>query len=155
MAPTPGRIVRTFAKDKSNAHPHTHPARHASGYLLHRDCCWPLDMHAQQWNGSRHEHCNTRQGLLGGPARGFGGPLDTEGITYPHAGKAPGQPLLSTPPNIPPTVDRSVSDSPSARIAELMALAHSRTGINAWEIAELAKLRGISPWAPLRVIIAP
>jgi hypothetical protein len=78
-----------------------------------------------------------------------------EGITYPHAGKAPGQPLLSTPPNIPPTVDRSVSDSPSARIAELMALAHSRTGINAWEIAELAKLRGISPWAPLRVIIAP
>lgn len=78
-----------------------------------------------------------------------------EGITYPRAGKAPGQPLPSTPPNIPPTVDRSVSDLPSARIAELMALAHSRTGINAWEIAELAKLRGISPWAPIRVIVAP
>jgi hypothetical protein len=35
-----------------------------------------------------------------------------------------------------------------------MAKAHSRKGIDAWEIAELAKLRGISPWVPLRVIIA-
>jgi len=35
-----------------------------------------------------------------------------------------------------------------------MALAHSRTGIDAWQVAELAKLRGISPWAPLRIILA-
>jgi hypothetical protein len=35
-----------------------------------------------------------------------------------------------------------------------MAKAQSRGGIDAWEIAELAKLRGISPWAPLRVILA-
>jgi hypothetical protein len=40
------------------------------------------------------------------------------------------------------------------RLAELMALAHSRGGIGPWEVAELAKLRGISPWAPLRVILA-
>jgi hypothetical protein len=51
----------------------------------------------------------------------------------------------------------AASDAPSAaadRLTFLMDRAHSRTGINAWEVAELAKLRGISPWAPLRVIIA-
>jgi hypothetical protein len=48
----------------------------------------------------------------------------------------------------------AVSDLPRDRLAELMAKAQSRTGITAWEVAELAKLRGISPWAPLRVIIA-
>jgi hypothetical protein len=80
------------------------------------------------------------------------------GITYPHAG----EPLqrLKTPEamSIPPSVDRSASDrqdAPSNRLSELMDKAHSRGGINAWEIAELAKLRGISPWAPLRVILAP
>jgi hypothetical protein len=35
-----------------------------------------------------------------------------------------------------------------------MALAHSPRGIDAWGLAELAKLRNISPWAPARVIIA-
>jgi hypothetical protein len=35
-----------------------------------------------------------------------------------------------------------------------MEKAHSRGGVNAWEIAEIAKLRGRSPWAPLRIIIA-
>jgi hypothetical protein len=62
-----------------------------------------------------------------------------------------------TPPTIPPSVDTSVSEprrTRSERIAELMALAHSRTGIDAWQVAELAKLRGISPWAPLRIILA-
>jgi hypothetical protein len=34
-----------------------------------------------------------------------------------------------------------------------MARANSRGGVNAWEIAEIAKLRGVSPWAPLHVII--
>jgi hypothetical protein len=52
---------------------------------------------------------------------------------------------LFTPPEAPNPVDR---------LAELMALAHSRGGIGPWEVAELAKLRGISPWAPLRVILA-
>jgi hypothetical protein len=52
---------------------------------------------------------------------------------------------LSTPPETPNPVDR---------LAELMALAHSRKGVTAWEIAEIAKLRNISPWAPVSVIIA-
>jgi hypothetical protein len=58
---------------------------------------------------------------------------------------AEGLPTLSTAPEAPNPVDR---------LAELMALAHSRKGVTAWEIAEIAKLRGISPWAPLSVIIA-
>jgi hypothetical protein len=67
------------------------------------------------------------------------------------------QPLSSTPPTMPPSVDTSLSARPTPcadRIAELMALANSRGGIDSWQVAELAKLRGISPWAPLRVIIA-
>jgi hypothetical protein len=70
--------------------------------------------------------------------------------TYPHAGEPSGRPLPST--DIPPSVDRSATDSPSARLSELMAKAHSRGGVTAWEIAEIAKLRGM--WAPLSVIIA-
>jgi hypothetical protein len=76
------------------------------------------------------------------------------GITYPHAGEPSGRPLPSTLTDIPPSVDRSATDSPSDRLAELMAKAHSRGGVTAWEIAEIAKLRGISAWAPLSVIIA-
>jgi hypothetical protein len=34
-----------------------------------------------------------------------------------------------------------------------MAKAHSRVGVTAWEVAEIAKLRGISAWAPLAKII--
>jgi hypothetical protein len=67
------------------------------------------------------------------------------------------QPLSPTPPALPSHVDRSPSDAPhtpSDRLSTLMAKGHSKGGINAWEIAELAKLRGISPWAPLRVILA-
>jgi hypothetical protein len=72
-------------------------------------------------------------------------------------GQANPQPLAPTPVKLRPTVDRSPSerqDTPSNRLSELMAKAHSRGGIDAWEIAELAKLRGISPWAPARVIMA-
>jgi hypothetical protein len=64
----------------------------------------------------------------------------------------PSSPTLTMKPS---SVERSPSDAPAARISELMAKGHSREGINAWEIAELAKLRGISPWSPLRVILAP
>ena len=35
-----------------------------------------------------------------------------------------------------------------------MEKAHGRTGVNAFEIAMIAKMRGISPWAPTRVILA-
>jgi hypothetical protein len=54
---------------------------------------------------------------------------------------------------MPPSASRALSDARNARISELMALAHSRGGIDPWQVAELAKLRNISPWAPLRVII--
>jgi hypothetical protein len=72
-------------------------------------------------------------------------------------GAANPQPLSPTPPVVSPIVDTSplaAPDTPSDRLKALMALAHSRGGIGPWEVAELAKLRGISPWAPLRVILA-
>jgi hypothetical protein len=74
------------------------------------------------------------------------------GITYPHAGEPSGRPLAPEATNTPESVDRSASDSPS-RLDVLMALAHSRGGIDPWQVAELAKLRGISAWAPLAKII--
>jgi hypothetical protein len=52
---------------------------------------------------------------------------------------------LSTPPEAPNPVDR---------LAELMAKAHSPTGINAFELADLARLRGLSPWTPARLIMS-
>ena len=69
------------------------------------------------------------------------------------------QEALSTPTllTMPPSVDRLVSEpqhTPAERIAELLAKGHSREGISAWDLATLAKLRGISPWAPVRVILA-
>ena len=81
------------------------------------------------------------------------------------AGETPGRPPPSTLPDAPAkaqtplsghastaeVVDRSSAD---ARLQELMTLAHSPRGIDAWGLAELAKLRGISPWAPARVIMA-
>jgi hypothetical protein len=68
-------------------------------------------------------------------------------------GAAPGRPVASDPMRISPSAKTPPSDSPSARINALMALAHSRGGIDPWQVAELARLRNISPWAPLRVII--
>jgi hypothetical protein len=73
-----------------------------------------------------------------------------KGMTNPR-------PSSPTPPALPSAVDMSPSDRPTPRaerISTLMALAHSRGGIGPWEVAELARLRGISPWAPLSVIIA-
>jgi hypothetical protein len=78
------------------------------------------------------------------------------GITFPRAGEALQR--LKTPEamTIPPSVDRSASDRPSAadRLSFLMDKAHSRVGVTAWEIAEIAKLKNISAWAPVSVIIA-
>jgi hypothetical protein len=74
--------------------------------------------------------------------------------TNPQAGGPSGRPSPSTLPNIPPSVDMAASEPQSSRLAVLMAKAHSRGGIDAWEVAELAKLRGVSPWAPLAKIIA-
>jgi hypothetical protein len=77
--------------------------------------------------------------------------------TNPPAVEPSTQPLSPALIATAPTLDRLVSDrqdTPSERLSELMALAHSRGGIGPWEVAELAKLRGISPWAPLRVILA-
>jgi hypothetical protein len=39
------------------------------------------------------------------------------------------------------------------RLAELLDKAHSRAGVTSWEIATIAKLRGVSAWAPLEKII--
>jgi hypothetical protein len=67
------------------------------------------------------------------------------------------QPLSPTPPTMPPSVDTSPRDRPDTtadRLSELMAMAHSPKGVTAWEIAEIAKLRNISPWAPVAKIIA-
>jgi hypothetical protein len=69
---------------------------------------------------------------------------------YPRAGGSPTRPIPSTLTDIPPSVDMAATD-----LASLMAKANSRVGITAWEIATIAKLRGISPWSPLRVILAP
>jgi hypothetical protein len=79
------------------------------------------------------------------------------GITNPHASEPSGRPIAPEATNTPPSPSTPLSDSRSVasdRIAELMALAHSRGGINAWQVAELAKLKGRSPWAPLSKIIA-
>jgi hypothetical protein len=63
--------------------------------------------------------------------------------------------LPSSPPllNMSPSVDRALSAAHNTRISALMTLAHSRGGIDPWQIAELAKLKRVSPWAPLRVIL--
>jgi hypothetical protein len=88
-----------------------------------------------------------------------------DGITYPHTSEAPGRPLPSTPSDAPANPQTTTSDSPSvvsdvdrsadvARLAFLMDKAHSRVGVTAWELAEIARARGISAWAPLCVILA-
>jgi hypothetical protein len=81
----------------------------------------------------------------------------TLGPTNPHAQEPSGLPSSPTLPNMSPSVDRSASDrqdTPSDSLANLLDKAHSRVGVTAWEIATIAKMRGISAWAPVRVIIA-
>jgi hypothetical protein len=51
---------------------------------------------------------------------------------------------IHTPPEAPKAVDR---------LDELMEKAHSRVGVTSFEIAIIAKLRGISPWAPVSKIL--
>jgi hypothetical protein len=40
------------------------------------------------------------------------------------------------------------------RLAELLDKAHSRGGVTSFEIAMIAKLKGISAWTPVAKIIA-
>jgi hypothetical protein len=75
------------------------------------------------------------------------------GITNPHAGETPGQPISPEVITTPPSARTPASDSPN-RLSELMEKAHSRGGVTAFEIAEIARARGISPWAPEAKIIA-
>jgi hypothetical protein len=72
------------------------------------------------------------------------------------------QPLSpATLPTAPAKAQTPLSDAPThvdrsaiERLAFLMDKAHSRVGVTAWEIAEIARARGISAWAPMSVIIA-
>ena len=48
----------------------------------------------------------------------------------------------------------AVSDSPSARLDALLEKARSKVGVTAFEVALIARARGISAWAPLAKIIA-
>jgi hypothetical protein len=77
------------------------------------------------------------------------------------AGKTPERPLPSTLPDAPAKAQTPLSDAPThvdrsaiERLAFLMDKAHSRVGVTAWEIAEIARARGISAWAPVAKIIA-
>jgi hypothetical protein len=73
------------------------------------------------------------------------------------AGKTPGRPSSPEAITIPPSASTPLSDSPnptSDRIAELLARAHSKTGIDPFSVAELARLRGLSPWTPFRLIVS-
>jgi hypothetical protein len=79
--------------------------------------------------GANARRASTRAGRLSGP-------------TNPQGGEPSGRVDMAEAIAIPPSVDRSVSDAPDSRLATLMALAHSRKGVTAWEIAEIAKLRG-------------
>jgi hypothetical protein len=63
------------------------------------------------------------------------------------------QPSSPTPPALRPAVDTSASDAPG-HLEFLMNKAHSRVGVTAWEVAEIARARGISAWAPVAKIIA-
>jgi hypothetical protein len=73
----------------------------------------------------------------------------------------PERPLPSTLPDAPAKVQTPLSGHAStassvdrSRLEELMEKAHSRVGVTAWETAEIARARNISPWAPLAKIIA-
>jgi hypothetical protein len=80
-----------------------------------------------------------------------------KGVTNPPVPAPNPRPSSPTPPALHPSVDMAASDrqdTPSDSLEALLEKAHSRTGVNAFEIALIAKMRGISAWAPLRVIIA-
>jgi hypothetical protein len=69
------------------------------------------------------------------------------------ASEPSGQPIAPGVITIPPTAQTPLSDAPN-RLEFLMEKAHSRVGVNAFEIAEIARARGISAWAPLAKILA-
>ena len=82
----------------------------------------------------------TREGRKAG-RRGLEAPYTPKSVL--ESPKSPS--TISTPQRASNAVDR---------LAELMDKAHSRVGVTAWEIAEIARARKISPWAPLAKIIA-
>jgi hypothetical protein len=121
-------------------------------------CAAPFDAPTQRRGARARRFCTPKCQQTAANARrqttreGRKGNLST-------AGDGSGQPLPSTLTNTPPSGSRALSDARNvsaarlARISALMTLAHSRGGIDPWQVAELAKLRNISPWAPLRVIL--
>ena len=77
------------------------------------------------------------------------------------AGKTPERPPPSTLPDAPAKAQTPLSGHAStaevvdrSRLEELMDKAHSRVGVTSFEIALIAKMRGISAWAPVAKIIA-
>ena len=71
------------------------------------------------------------------------------GLANPRAGR----PLSPSPTDIPASDKTPASDAPT-RLSEPMEKAHSKAGINAFELADLARLRGLSPWTPFRLIVS-
>jgi hypothetical protein len=70
-----------------------------------------------------------------------------------HSPLDPDQGFLDPSPRSFKAVRPAAGSNPS-RVKTLLDMAHSRKGIGAWEITELAHLRGIDPSAPLRTIFA-
>jgi hypothetical protein len=70
-----------------------------------------------------------------------------------HSPLDPDQGFLDPSPRRFNAVRPAAGSNPS-RVKTLLDMAHSRGGIGAWEITELAHLRGIDPSAPLRTIFA-
>jgi hypothetical protein len=64
----------------------------------------------------------------------------------------PGRPPASTLTDTPPSAHTPLTDRRTVRLSELMARARSKRGIDAFQIAELALLRGLPASSPLRVI---
>jgi hypothetical protein len=98
-----------------------------------------------------------RSKARGGKPQSYCSPRCRKTAENRRAGHAPRATLTIRPSNSlkaasdAPT-QRSVADE--GRVTLLLDKAHSRTGISSFEIAELAKLRGIDPSAPLKVIFA-
>jgi hypothetical protein len=111
-----------------------------------------------QRRGKVQIYCSPKCRVAGGNARRSStrqGRINGE--TNPHAGRPVSPEATTIPPTAKPPVSGHASTAESvdgSRLEELMEKAHSRVGVNAFEIALIAKMRGISPWAPTRVILA-
>jgi hypothetical protein len=97
-------------------------------------------------NARRQTTREGRKGNLSTAAEPSGQPVAPGVITIP--------PTHSTPLTGPLSRLSDSPYTPATRLSALMALAHSKGGINPWQLAELARLRGMSPWAPARLIMS-